>query len=252
MLTIRTDSTPLLEAPHRAGGMASQLLHGEPFLPMEEQAKNGLIKGTSILDGYVGWVAQTALTPEQEPPTHRVSVPSTFVYPKADIKTQPIGMLSLGARLIGHEQEGAFLNVAYGDMGGYVWGQHTLSFHDPIPDYVALAEKLCNTPYLWGGRGHGGIDCSGLVQLVLHMAGHMWPRDSKDQAIGAIAGLYQTVPPQRGDIVFWRGHVGLMRSPTQIIHASGHVMYVTCESLAHVLKRIDAPFLGVRRLGLTQ
>ena len=82
------------------------------------------------------------------------------------------------------------------------------------PDYVAVAERFLETPYLWGGRTSEGIDCSGLVQTALAAAGVASPRDSDMQEAGlgepiAIDDPRTTL--ERGDLVFWKGHVGIMR-----------------------------------------
>ena len=41
-------------------------------------------------DGYVGYVAENALAPDIDEPTDRVCVHSTFIYPVANIKSQPV------------------------------------------------------------------------------------------------------------------------------------------------------------------
>ena len=121
-------------------------------------------------------------------------------------------------------------------------------------DYVSIAESFMETPYLWGGRSGFGIDCSGLVQLALQLAGAKAPRDSDMQA----ASLGRSFDPEadpsglrRGDFVFWKGHVGMLQDPGTLLHASGHAMAVTSEALDEAIGRISAQFgmpTGYRRL----
>ena len=123
------------------------------------------------------------------------------------------------------------------------------------PDWVAVAEHFLETPYLWGGRTSEGIDCSGLVQTALMAAGIASPRDSdmQEAALGEpIAIDDRTAPLARGDLVFWKGHVGIMRDPDTLLHANGWHMKTVSEPLAEARDRIAASGGGkitsVRRL----
>ena len=79
-----------------------------------------------------------------------------------------------------------------------------------IDDWVAIAERLVASPYRWGGRCAWGLDCSALVQLALAAGGIDVPRDSGPQHhIGS--GIDDLSQLQRGDLVFWHGHVGIMQ-----------------------------------------
>ncbi len=117
------------------------------------------------------------------------------------------------------------------------------------PDYVFTAGRLLNVPYLWGGRTPKGIDCSGLVQLALEMAGIDCPRDSDQQreAFGKpLACHWRDVEWKRGDLVFFSGHVGIMTGTEQLIHASGHHMLVTAEPL---IEAVNARGIEVEAAG---
>jgi len=116
-------------------------------------------------------------------------------------------------------------------------------------DYVAIATRFLETPYLWGGRSGFGIDCSALVQLSMMMTGRKAPRDSDMQAAG-LGTPIDRGELRRGDLVFWKGHVALMEDEKTIIHANGHTMSVAREGLDAAIERIgwlyDRP-TGYRR-----
>jgi hypothetical protein len=43
---------------------------------------------------------------------------------------------------------------------------------------------------------------------------------------------------KRGDLIFWPGHVGIMRDEKVMIHASAHVMAVLTEQLDAAIERL--------------
>src|SRR6201999_3247102 len=91
-------------------------------------------------------------------------------------------------------------------------------------DFVAVAERFVGTPYLWGGKSSLGIDCSGLVQIALTAAGTGCPRDSDMQqgSIGKALDPTQWKKLRRGDLIFWKGHVAIVRDSNSIVHANAH------------------------------
>lgn len=156
------------------------------------------------------------------------------------------------------------------ESGGWAWGY---SKHDhyvgyvhadaltntatsaaklPMQDIVEAARTFLDRPYLWGGRGGRGIDCSGLVQRSLAAAGVAVPRDSDMQMAVLGSDLPEGVPLQRGDLVFFPGHVGIMVDAHDIIHATQHFGRTVIEPLADVVSRIgehnDEPVIARRRV----
>ena len=111
---------------------------------------------------------------------------------------------------------------------------------------------MIGAPYLWGGKSWLGVDCSGLVQVSLLMAGVKAPRDTDMQEAALGARLEPGAPLMRGDIVFWKGHVGIMRDAATLLHANATHMQVTSEPLDIVRVRNEAagagPVTSVKRL----
>ena len=105
------------------------------------------------------------------------------------------------------------------------------------PDYVELARRFIGIPYLWGAKESLGIDCSGLMQVVLMQAGYACPRDSDMQMVSV--GEQVSGTPQRGDLIFWKGHVGLITDPNSLLHANAHFMAVVEERLDLAIERIS-------------
>jgi cell wall-associated NlpC family hydrolase len=202
-------------------------------------------------DGYVGYVRAAALSPIEGEPTHRVDVTGTALYAAPDAKALTSMHLSMNALVSVEEMGPSFARLA---GGGFVPARHLAAVDAFAADFVAVAERFVGTPYVWGGKTRLGLDCSGLVQTSMHAAGLTCPRDSDMQLaeLGTavevrsdLAGL------QRGDLVFWKGHVGIVTDPVTLLHANAHHMAVTAEPLRGAVDRIaraGAPIAAIKRL----
>lgn len=228
----------LLSEPRDGAPLASQLLLGDAVGVLDE--RDGFAWVQSRRDSYVGYVASAAIARGRPAPTHRVVVPRTFVYPGPDMKHPRRAALSLGAAVaVVGEAETRGTRYVLLDDGAAIVAAHVAPAGEHMNDYVATAELLLGTPYLWGGASAFGIDCSGLVQLSLHMAGRPAPRDSDMQAAGLGTPIDPAETPlRRGDLVFWKGHVGIMADAASLVHANGHTMLVSREALADAIARI--------------
>ncbi|MBS0249002.1 MAG: C40 family peptidase [Proteobacteria bacterium] len=221
--------------PAHEAALDTQALKGER-ITVYETSEEGWVWGQLESDGYVGYVSANALGPIGPEPTHRVSVPRTFGFPAANVKLPPMIALPMGAGIAITKTTDAFAVDSYG------WHyplNHVTPLASKQADFVAIAEMFLNTPYLWGGKSWLGIDCSGLVQLALQIAGQACPRDTymQEQALGRSVALTDI---RRGDLVFWKGHVAIARDSETMIHANAHHMMVTVENTAEAIARIKA------------
>ncbi|MFZ5672014.1 MAG: C40 family peptidase [Pseudomonadota bacterium] len=201
-------------------------------------------------DGYVGYAAMDDLAAPPAPPTHRVAVPSTFMFPAPDIKAQPPVTVTLNAEVTVLREDERFAHLA---NGRFVVARHLKPLGAVEPDFVTVAEAFLHVPYLWGGKSVLGLDCSGLVQLSLQAAGRASPRDSdmQEQELGHALPVDDFDGLRRGDLVFWDGHVGIMADQRTLLHANGHFMQVTREPLADAVDRIarrHGKITGIRRI----
>ncbi len=196
------------------------------------------------LDGYVGYVPVDALDTqavagEVVAPTHKVSAIGTFVYPGADFKLPPLMHLSINSQLAVADVHDKYCALT---TGGFVAARHVTPMARVARDFVDVAERLIGVPYLWGGRTRIGVDCSGLVQLAMQAAGLSCPRDSdmQEAEVGANLLMAEGLDGlQRGDLVFWQGHVGVMVDGMMMLHANAHHMAVSVEPLDGAQLRIE-------------
>ncbi len=233
----------VLKSPDPGASQTSQVLRGELCRVFEE--RNGYALVQLHRDGYRGYCETAALSMDVAEATHWVSVPATVIYPKPDLKSHPVEFLTMNAQVQVFAVEGSYAAVR---GGGFIFQNHLHPIGAHHSDFVAVAELFLNTPYYWGGRSVHGLDCSGLVQLSLHACGVAAARDSGEQEKELGTPLSNHDNLQRGDLVFWPGHVGMMQSATQLIHANGHFMNVTSEPLADVIQRTDKPISHINRL----
>lgn len=228
-------ATPLRAEPNPRSSWITEVLFGELVTVYEE--KDGWAWVQVARDDYVGYVRPGAISPDVRPPTHRVRALGTFIYPAADVKAPPTMHLGMTADLSVVETSAGFARLA---DGSFVPSRHISPLGRHAPDFVDVAERFMGTPYLWGGKTRLGLDCSGLVQVALHAAGAECPRDSDMQE----AELGETVEVgsdlgglQRGDLVFWKGHVGIMTDAFLLLHANAHHMAVAIEPLRAAVDR---------------
>ena len=225
-----------------AAGIDTELTYGEPVTVFDEA--DGFVWLQSARDGYVGYAEAGTIGPAGQPATHRVAALRTYLYPGPSIKLPHLALVPMNARLTLVGKDGQF---AVTDTGAYVIAHHLEPLGQAEADFVAVAERYVGTPYLWGGRTSLGLDCSGLVQTALEAAGIAAPRDSdmQEKALGDAFDLKPDLSNlQRGDLMFWKGHVGIMTSPTELLHANGHHMAVAKEPVAEAVERIREKSFG--------
>jgi cell wall-associated NlpC family hydrolase len=236
-------ATPLRAKPDARDSWTTEALFGELVTLYDERDGWAWVQLTR--DGYVGYLRPAALTAQVRQATHRVKALGTFLYPAPDIKASPWLQVSMNAALAVAETSQTFAKLA---DGSFVPARHLAEPHEFAKDFVAVAERFVGVPYLWGGKTRLGMDCSGLVQIALQAAGHTCPRDSdmqqaelgSDVAVGDdLDGL------MRGDIVFWKGHVGIMVDAFLLLHANAHHMAVVIESLESAVDRIAQTGLAI-------
>lgn len=236
-------NVPLRKAPDITAGLETEALFGETVTVY--QSAEGWAWVQLTRDGYVGYLPADTVSSRGVAATHRVQALGSFVYPVADIKKPPLMHVAMNSELAVLGGDEKFSELV---TGGFVVSRHIAPLTKFARDFVEVAERFIGTPYLWGGRTRIGIDCSGLVQTALNAAGQVCPRDSDMQQ--AELGTDVLVPSnldglERGDLVFWKGHVGIMADGIMMVHANAHHMAVVVEPLATATARIAKTAGGI-------
>lgn len=235
--TIARGRASLRTTPSHDAVQDNELLFGETITVFE--SRFGWAWCQSNFDNYVGYVHTIAIG-DPVMPDHRVTALSTPLLTGPDIKHPARDMLPFNAKVRVQNRTNGYALV---EQGGYVFEGHLAPLDFKAPDWVTTAERFIGTPYVWGGNTHAGIDCSGLVQVALAGSGIAVPRDT-DMQEAALGTDCRNTARQRGDVVFWYGHVGIMLDAERLIHANSFHMQVECEALQQAIERI-APLAGV-------
>ena len=192
---------------------------------------------------YIGTVPVICVSTSAQESTHRVSALAAAVFEQADIKSKLLGSFPRNAAVEG-TAAGTFLHLR---TGGFIHLNHLQSIDETdTRSYTAAALDMLGMPYIWGGTGHVGVDCSGLVQSALAATGVDAPRDTDQQeaSLGRKIGYDER---QTGDLLFWPGHVGIVIDKDQLLHANAYHMTVATEPVEQAVGRIG-PVRTVKRL----
>ncbi len=215
------------------GARDRQILLGEIVTVYEDHNGWSFVQASH---GYVGYVLTDALGPIAQAATHFVATPATHAYAQETMKSEDLLALPFGSRLHVVAERRSFFETDH----GYVPKKHMRALDRPFQDAATVAQMHFGVPYLWGGDSTRGIDCSGLVHAALTACGLDCPADSDQQQAALGHYIAGGAPMQRGDLVFWDGHVGMMVDDETMIHANAHHMAVVYEPLARAILRIDA------------
>ncbi len=227
--------------PSNDAAQDSELLFGESFTVYD--SAQGWAWGQAANDLYVGYVRLDGLAKPFKPEA-RVSALMAPVFAAADLKTPVRDLLPMNAVVPALGREGDYVNVGQ----GFVHQQHLGA--ETQKDFATIAERFLGVPYVWGGKTAAGLDCSGLIQTALQAVGKAAPRDTDmmEKALGEAIAISDV---RRGDLVFWKGHMGVMLDESRLLHANAFHMAVVIEPLAEAVARIEniaGPVTSVKRL----
>lgn len=243
----------LRDAPRPDAEMVTQALHGETMTVYSESGEFGLVQMER--DRYVGWTLMDALSAPVSEPTHRVSALRTYAYSQPHLKSAPFGLISMGSAVTVTGEENGFFKTS---RGGWLTAGHVQPLGACLDDPADIALRYLHTPYLWGGCESLGLDCTGLTRAAFHACGVTLPRDSDMQFAWsgeAVADWNAPGALKRNDLVFWKGHVGIMLDDKTLLHANGHHMAVAKEPLLMAIPRIAKEYgepKGARRIDISK
>ena len=247
-MNVVNSSILMRSEPSEKSSLETECLFGEKVDILEENLDWVYCKLNT--DSYCGWVKKKGLG-KQKNATHRVIANRSFIYTDKNPRSKCLFYLPLGAKLLIENIQYEWAEVSLYNheiQVGYIPSSHIVCIDHKVKDWVATAELLVGTPYKWGGRDTVGIDCSALLQLSYQTYGEDIPRNTSQQIklkknyIGDLEDL------RRGCVVFWKGHVGIMISKFNCIHANAFHMQTKIEPLSKIINRISNDFKIIKMM----
>jgi cell wall-associated NlpC family hydrolase len=249
--------------PDHASEMGSQLLMGEVVRVIRRAAGDRWFLVENVADGYRGWVRAWGVLlagPRQVADwRRRAQARATALW--VEVRQAPgrgslVTPLFWGARVIAGRVQGRFRRVELPDgTQGWVESRGLATGPGSAPKLMERVRGLLGVPYLWGGRTPSGMDCSGLVQMLLAEQGRRLPRDAGDQE-RCCRPLGPRRRPRPGDLAFFGPlgapavHVGMMIGDGVYVHARGRVRVNSLEPYNMLYdKELSVQLRGIRSPG---
>ena len=239
-MNVTISSVPMRSKPIETFTTETECLFGETVQVLDESCDWVYCKLQT--DNYHGWIKKNTLGPSRNP-THRVLVKRSFIYKDKNPKSNCLIYLPMGSRLVVEDIKSDWAEVSILDKElkiGYVPTKHIVCLDHIVKDWVTSAQKLEGVPYKWGGRDSVGIDCSALLQLSYQTYGKAIPRNTSEQIKLRKKNIKCINYLERGCVVFWEGHVGVMIDNLNCIHANSFNMQTKTEPLSQIIKRKDS------------
>jgi len=194
--------------------VSSQILYGEKFKILSRN--KDWIKIKTCFDNYTGFIKKNKFIKIHNP-TYKVFLAKSIIFQKIKkkfIRTKK--NLYFSSTISNLEVEKDYIRFS---ENKWIKKKDLKSIDYIEQNYKKILKLFLNKKYLWGGKSVDGIDCSALIQLFFKFNKVFFPRDTKDQIRYCRKKLNQKF--QDGDIIFWKGHVGLCLNKKKLIHAYG-------------------------------
>ena len=224
----------IYEKPKQYSKLSSQMLYGEKFKILEN--KGHWLKIKTNYDNYTGYIRKKKFLIKEFVPTFKVSSKKTEIFTKRNkklIKTNRF--LFFASRIKKIEENKNFIEF---EKNKWIKKKHLKKIKFFENNSNKIFRLFLNSKYLWGGKTSDGIDCSSLIQVYFFYNGVFFPRDTKDQIKYCKKKIKKKFT--KGDIIFWKGHVGACLNQIKFIHAYGPrkkvLIMPTNETIQHIRK----------------
>ena len=210
----------------------SQILYGEKFKVLKNQ-KNW-VKIKTNFDNYIGYIKKNYFYKNFKP-TFKIKKTKSRIFIKKKNKFLPtknylffasgISVLNKNKKLIEFKKD------------RWVKKSDIVKIDHLEKNYLKIIKLFKSSKYLWGGKTSDGIDCSALIQNYFYYNRIFFPRDTKDQI--KFCKRKKGKNFSKGDIIFWKGHVGICLNKSKFIHAYGPKKKVVVMPTKQTIELID-------------
>ena len=251
MNNIRQIIVPLCDLKKDANFSAeleTQCLYGEVIEIIDK--KNNWLYCKTQLDNYNGWIHVNNVG-KLENITHKVTSLITHLYSEPDIKSNILNHLYFNSKISTKKFSPNWYKTEINKKIGYINKNHIQNYKFLDKNWTSKALTFLGVPYLWGGKSYLGIDCSGLVQVILENAGMNIPRNTQDQIEFENKNFFNINKIENNSLIFWKGHVAIAINKNELIHSNAYHMSVKMESIEQAINRIKNLYgkvVGIKKI----
>ena len=222
----------IYEEPKIKSKLSSQILYGEKFKIIYK--KKNWFKIKTSYDNYIGYIKNKKFKIKSNP-TLKVNSLKSGIFKKVNGKFKKTNQfLYFASRVSKLQEDNKFLEF---EKNKWIKKKDLRKINHIEKNYSKIFKSFLNSKYLWGGKTVEGIDCSSLIQVYFYYNQTFFPRDTKDQIKFCKKKLKKKF--LKGDIIFWKGHVGICVNNSKFIHAYGPRKKVVIMSINHAIKQIE-------------
>ena len=218
--------------PSHNSEVVSQILYGEKFKILLKRKK--YIKIKTHYDNYIGYIKKDKFL-ENFKPSHKISkIKSRIFFKRGKRFLSSNHYLYYGSGVCKRNENKKYIEF---EKNKWIKKSDIKNIDHHEKNYIKIFKFFLNTKYLWGGKTCDGIDCSALIQIYFYYNRIFFPRDTKDQI--RFCKRKRGKNRLKGDIVFWKGHVGICLNKSRFIHAYGPKKKVIIMPTGQTIKLID-------------
>jgi gamma-D-glutamyl-L-lysine dipeptidyl-peptidase len=212
--------------------VTSQILYGEKFKILSK--KRNWVKIKTNFDNYIGYI-KNAKYYQNFKPTNKIYKLKSRIFKKINNKFLPTNnFLYFATGIVLKSQNKNYIEFK---RNKWIKKSDTKKIDHYEKNFVKIFKLFLNSKYLWGGKTSSGIDCSALIQIYFYYNRIFFPRDTKNQIKFCKKKTNKKLI--KGDIIFWKGHVGMCINNSKFIHAYGPKKKVLIMSTNHTIKLIN-------------
>jgi hypothetical protein len=211
---LNSSLTNIYSKPASNSEVLSQILYGEKFKILNK--KKGWVKIKTNYDNYIGYIKNDNFY-ENFKPEQKIFKLKSKIFIKKNNKFLPTKNFLYFASGVSYLNK--YKNFIEFKKNNWIKKSDTKEISHQEKNFLKIIKLFLNSKYLWGGKTSDGIDCSALIQVYFYYNRIFFPRDSKDQI--KFCKKKSKKKLSKGDIIFWKGHVGLCLNNSKFIHAYG-------------------------------
>ena len=200
--------------PNIRSEVSTQILYGEKFKILSK--KKGWFRIKTHFDNYIGYIRKQKFKQKFKPQLKIFKSKSKIYIKKKNKFFSSNNFLYFASGISTLSKNGKYLEF---EKNKWIKKKDTKVINHYEKDYLKIFKLFLNSKYVWGGKTLDGIDCSALIQIYFYYNRIFFPRDSKDQIKYCKKKRGKNF--NKGDIIFWKGHVGICLNRFKFIHAYG-------------------------------